>query len=120
MNAALEWQARSLGREDVSGWRPVHWKGLLAYGHHEKSALPRPLANADAGLDMSLNRYFQGKPVFFVVPLLLWQMVEHHCQVYNPIPIAIQMNMVNRPCLVYNFFQLKIVGMSLYLRAGCF
>ena len=37
-------------------------------GHHEKSALPRPLANADAGLDMSLNRYFQGKPVFFVVP----------------------------------------------------
>jgi hypothetical protein len=37
-------------------------------GDHEKSALPRPLANADAGLDMSLNRYFQGKPVFFVVP----------------------------------------------------
>ena len=41
----------------------------MNYGHHEKSALPRPLANADAGLDMSLNRYFQGKPVFFVVPL---------------------------------------------------
>ena len=40
----------------------------LALGHHEKSALPRLLANADAGQDMSLSRYFQGKQVFFVVP----------------------------------------------------
>ena len=43
--------------------------GLSAYGHHEKSAVSRPLANADAGQYMSLNRCFQGKSVFFVVPL---------------------------------------------------
>ena len=43
------------------------WCGF-SKGHHEKSALPRLLANADAGQDMSLSRYFQGKPVFFVVP----------------------------------------------------
>ncbi|MEA5423189.1 hypothetical protein [Synechococcus sp. CCY9202] len=44
------------------------WNGGKNKGHHEKSALSRPLANADAGQYMSLNRCFQGKSVFFVVP----------------------------------------------------
>jgi hypothetical protein len=41
----------------------------VSYGRLEKSALPRPLAKADAGQDMSLNRCFRGKPVFFEVPV---------------------------------------------------
>jgi len=40
----------------------------LSIGHLEKSALQRPLDQANADQDMSLNRRVQAKPVFFEMP----------------------------------------------------
>ena len=42
-------------------------------GRLEKSALQRPMDKANADQDMSLNRRFQTKPVFFEMPLMRQQ-----------------------------------------------
>lgn len=50
---------------------------LVRHEHLEKSALPRPLAKADDGKDMSLNRCFQGKPAIFEVPVKVSAVADH-------------------------------------------